>query len=151
MTGALLTLLNTESLAAYTASGYWGDETLYAIAVQHARSTPNSAAVRDSHRRLTYAELIEAANRLAAGLAAHGIRSGQRVAVWLPSRIETAIVLLACSRNGYVCCPSLHRNHTTAEVIALLDRMRAAAVIAAPGFGADADRHNLFEIGRAHV
>jgi acyl-CoA synthetase len=144
MTGALLTLLNAQSLAAYTASGYWGDETLYAIAARHARSTPNSAAVRDCHRRLTYAGLIEAANRLAAGLAGRGIRSGQRVAVWLPSRIETAIVLLACSRNGYVCCPSLHRNHTTAEIIALVDRMRAAAVIADPGFGADSDRHDLF-------
>src|SRR5437763_2784338 len=144
MTGALLTLLNAQSLAAYTASGYWGDETLYAVAARHARSTPNSVAVRDRHRRLTYAELIEAANRLAAGLAAHGIQSGQRVAVWLPSRIETAIVLLACSRNGYVCCPSLHRNHTTGEVIALVDRMRAAAVIADPGFGADADRHDFF-------
>jgi len=144
MTGPLLTLLNAQSLAAYTASSYWCDETLYAIAARHARSTPNRLAVRDHHRRLTYTELIEAANRLAAGLAAHGIRSGQRVAVWLPSRIETAIVLLACSRNGYVCCPSLHRNHTTAEIIALVDRMRAAAVIADPGFGADSDRHDLF-------
>ncbi|TMK14651.1 MAG: acyl--CoA ligase, partial [Alphaproteobacteria bacterium] len=145
MTGPLLTLLNAQSLAAYTASGYWGDETLYAVAARHARSTPNSFAVRDRHRRLTYAELVEAAARLAAGLAARGIRSGQRVAVWLPSRIETAIALLACSRNGYVCCPSLHRNHTAAEVIALVDRMRAAAVIADPGFGADYDRHDLFE------
>src|SRR4051794_1835009 len=145
MTGPLLTLLNAQSLATYTAAGYWGDETLYAVAARHARSTPNSFAVRDRHRRLTYAELVEAAARLAAGLAARGIRSGQRVAVWLPSRIETAIALLACSRNGYVCCPSLHRNHTAAEVIALVDRMRAAAVIADPGFGADSDRHDRFE------
>src|SRR5205814_9929003 len=144
MTGSLLTLLNAQSLAAYTASGYWGDETLYAVAARHARSTPNSFALRDRHRRLTYAELIEAAARLAASLAGRGIRSGQRVAVWLPSRIETAIALLACSRNGYVCCPSLHRNHTTGEVIALVDRMRAAAVIADSGFGADSDRHDLF-------
>jgi acyl-CoA synthetase (AMP-forming)/AMP-acid ligase II len=144
MTGSLLTLLNAQSLAAYTASGYWGDETLYAVAARHARLIPNSFAVRGRHRRLTYADLIEAADRLAGGLAARGIRSGQRVAVWLPSRVETAIVLLACSRNGYVCCPSLHRNHTIGEVIALVDRMRAAAVIADPGFGADADRHDLF-------
>jgi acyl-CoA synthetase (AMP-forming)/AMP-acid ligase II len=144
MTGSLLTLLNAQSLAAYTAVGYWGDETLYAVAARHARSTPNSFAVRDRHRRLTYAELIEAAARLAASIAGRGIRSDQRVAVWLPSRVETAIALLACSRNGYVCCPSLHRNHTTAEVIARVDRMRAAAVIADPGFGADADQHDFF-------
>jgi hypothetical protein len=39
--------------------------------------------------------------------------------VWLPSRVETAIALLACSRNGYVCCPSLHRDHTVGEIAAL--------------------------------
>ncbi len=43
---------------------------------------------------------------------------GNRVAVWLPSRVETAIALLACSRNGYVCCPSLHRDHTVEDVVA---------------------------------
>src|SRR6516165_11797221 len=75
---------------------------------------------------------------------ATALRPGQRVAVWLPSRVETAVALLACSRNGYVCCLSLHRDHTVGEVAALVDRMRAAAVIAEPDYGADADRHDLF-------
>src|SRR5437868_6902598 len=145
MTGPLLTLLNAQSLAAHTASGYWGDETLYAVAARHARLTPNSFAVRDRHRRLTYAELVEAADRLAAVLAGHGIRSGQRVAVWLPSRIETAVALLACSRNGYVCCPSLHRDHTVGEIGDLLQQTRAAALIAEVRYGADGDRHNVFD------
>lgn len=144
MTGPLLTLLNTRDLAAYTEAGYWGAETLYAIAARHARATPDAFAVRDRHRRLTYSELVEAADRLAASLAGHGIRPGQRVALWLPSRVETAIALVAASRNSYVCCPSLHRGHTTAEVVTLIDRMRAAALIAAPGYGADADRHDIF-------
>jgi acyl-CoA synthetase len=115
MTGALLTLLNAPTLAAYTASGLWGDETIYAVAARHARTTQAAFAVRDLHRRLTYPALVEAADRLAASLAGHGVRSGERVAVWLPSRVETAIALLACSRNGYVCCPSLHRDHRVGE------------------------------------
>lgn len=144
MTGALLTLLNTSTLAAYRAAGYWGDETLYAVAARHAGAAPDAFAVRDRHRRLTYRELVGAADRLAASLAGQGLRSGQRVAAWLPSRVETAIALLASSRNGYLCCPSLHRGHTVGEVVALIDRMRAAALIAAPGYGADADRHDIF-------
>src|SRR2546423_1623805 len=36
MTGPLLTLLNAQSLAAYTAAGYWSDETLYAVAARPA-------------------------------------------------------------------------------------------------------------------
>jgi acyl-CoA synthetase len=140
----LLTLLNAPTLAAYTAAGFWGNETIYHLAARHAQSTPRAYAVRDRHRRLTYAELVTAADRVAAYLVACGVRPGQRVAVWLPSRVETAIALIACSRNSYVCCPSLHRDHRVAEVLALVDRMRAAALLAEPGYGAAADRHDIF-------
>jgi len=131
-------------VAAYTSAGFWGKETIYRLAAWQARSAPGAFAVRDRHRRLTYAALVEAADRLAASLAGGGIGPGDRLAVSLPSRVETAVALLACSRNGYVCCPSLHRDHTVGEVAALVDRMRAAAVIAEPDYGADADRHDLF-------
>src|SRR6516162_4200569 len=144
MGNTLVTLLNPSTIAAYTAAGFWGDETIYRLTARQARTAPGAFAVRDRFRRLTYAALVDAADRLAANLAGHGIRSGQRVAVWLPSRVETAIALLACSRNGYVCCPSLHRDHTVGEVVALVDRMRAAALIAEQGYGADADRHDVF-------
>src|SRR5690606_2681085 len=50
---------------------------------------------------------------------------------------------LACSRDGLVCCPSLHRDHTVGEVAGLLERMRAAALIVEPGHGADTDRHDI--------
>jgi acyl-CoA synthetase (AMP-forming)/AMP-acid ligase II len=140
----LATRLNSSTLAAYIAAGFWGEETIYRLAARQARTTSGAFAVRDRHRRLAYPALVDAADRLAAGLAGHGIRPGQPVAVWLPSRVETAVALLACSRNGYVCCPSLHRDHTVGEVVALVDRMGAAAVIAQPGYGADADRHDLF-------
>jgi len=140
----LLTLLTPGMVAAYTASGYWGTETLYQLAARQARQTPDAFAVRDRHRRLSYRQLVEAADRLAAHLAGAHVRPGDRVAVWLPSRVETAIALLACSRQGYLCCPSLHRGHSTAEVLALLDRMRATALIAALGYGADAAEHDIF-------
>jgi acyl-CoA synthetase (AMP-forming)/AMP-acid ligase II len=144
MGNALLTLLKSSTLAAYTAAGFWDDETIYLLAQRQARTAPGAFAVRDRHRRLTYAALVDAADRLAASLAGRGIPPGQRVALWLPSRVETAIALLACSRNGYVCCPSLHRDHTVGEVVALVERMRAAVLIGQAGYGADADRHDLF-------
>src|SRR5579859_573766 len=144
MTNTMLSLLSTERLAKYTAGGFWRDETIYAIAARHAARTPDAFAVRDRGRRLTYRELVTAADALAADLAARGVRPGQRVAVWLPSRVETAVALLACSRQAFVCCPSLHRDHTVGEIVELIERMRAAAVIAQPGYGADADHHDLF-------
>src|SRR5262249_2581462 len=110
----------------------------------HAERTPDRFAVRDSRRRLTYRQLISSVDALAADLATRGVRSGQRVAVWLPSRIESAIVLLACSRNGYICCPSLHRDHSVGEIIDLIRRMEAAVVFAEVGYGADSSRHDVF-------
>jgi acyl-CoA synthetase len=144
MTSPLLTLLNGPMIAAYTAAGFWGEETIYHLVNRQAGMAPQAYAVRDRHRRLHYAELVAAADRLAAYLAGAGLCPGDRVAVWLPSQVESAIALLACSRNGYVCCPSLHRDHKVGEVLALVDQMRAAAVIAQPGWGADADRRDLF-------
>ena len=144
MTNTMLTLLSAESLAEYYRSGFWRDETIYGAALRHAARAPTRIAVQDRARRLGYRALIEAADRLAARLAAGGVRPGQRVAVWLPSRAEVGVALLACSRNGYVCCPSLHRDHTVAEIRALLERMRAAALIAEPGYGADGARQDIF-------
>ena len=146
MTNRLLTLLSRERLDGHRRDGYWRDDTIYALAASHAERTPDRTALRDRWRQISYADLISAVDRLAADLHASGVRPGQRVAVWLPSRIETAVALLACSRNGYICCPSLHRDHTVHEIAELLTRMRAAVLIAEEGYGADADRHDIFAL-----
>ena len=101
MANTLLTLLSTERIAEHTASGHWQTETLYQTARRHAAHTPDNFAIRDRQRRLTYQQLCTAADVLAADLAKHGLRAGQRIGVWLPSRIETAVAVLACARNGY--------------------------------------------------
>lgn len=148
MTNTLLTLLSAELIKQYYAAGHWRDDTIYSLVRDHARRTPQKPALRDRFRRVGYAALIEAVDALAADLAAHGVKPGERVAVWLPSRVESVVALLACSRNGYVCCPSLHRDHTTAEILELLRRTRAAAFIGQAGYGADADRRVIFaEVG----
>jgi acyl-CoA synthetase (AMP-forming)/AMP-acid ligase II len=144
MGNTMLSLLSKEMLDEYGRAGFWQDETIYAVAMRHARATPDAPAVRDRNRRLTYRELIASADALAADMASRGVRFGQRVAVWLSSRTETAIALLACSRNSYVCCPSLHRDHTVREVAELCARMRASVLIAQPGYGADGDRADIF-------
>jgi acyl-CoA synthetase (AMP-forming)/AMP-acid ligase II len=137
MSNTILTLLSAERLDEFYRSGFWRDQTIYAIARQHAEHTPGRFAVRDRSRRVSYGDLLASADALADDLQRHGVRSGHRVAVWLPSRIETAVALLACSRNSYICCPSLHRDHTVADVVALIQRMRAAALVVEANYGAD--------------
>jgi len=55
------------------------------------------------------------------------VRAGQRVGVWLPSRIESVVALLACSKSGAICSRRLHRDHTVGEVAELMQRTRAVA------------------------
>ena len=137
MSNTILTLLSAERLDAFYKSGFWRDQTIYAVARQHAEAAPDRFAVRDRLRRISYGDLLARGDAFAEDLQRQGVRPGQRVAVWLPSRIETAVALLACSRNGYICCPSLHRDHTVGDVAALVRRMRAAALVTEAGYGAD--------------
>ena len=137
------TRLTADMIERYTAQGFWRDDTIYSLVRGHARRAPNSFAVRDRFRRVTYRQLVDAADALAVDLARHGVASGQRVAVWLPSRIESVVALLACSRDGLICCPSLHRDHTVGGVVELLQRMDAAALIVQDRYGADAGKHDL--------
>jgi acyl-CoA synthetase len=146
VTNTILTTLSPARLKQHYDSGFWTSQTIYMHALDNARKQPDSFALRDRYRRLSFAQAIQAADDLAADLHAKGVRPGQRVAVWLSSRLEIAVALLACSRNGYVCCPSLHRNHTVGEIGELMERMRAVALIAEVGYGADADRHDVFAL-----
>ncbi|MDB5534844.1 MAG: hypothetical protein JWO28_3159 [Hyphomicrobiales bacterium] len=144
MSNTLLTLFHTDRYQDYYRTGFWRDDTVYALARAHAERAPDRIAVRSAQGDLTYRELLTQADAFASDLASRGVIAGQRVAVWLPSRPETVIALLACSRNGYICCPSLHRDHTVGDIVGLLKRMRAAAIVAEAGYGADAEKHDLF-------
>lgn len=141
----ILTTLSYEKIRQYYAAGHWKDDTLYTLVRDRAIATPNHLALRDSNRSVSYGQLAEAVERFAHDLNEKGVKSGQRVAVWLSSRLETAVVVLACSRNGLVCCPSLHRNHTAEEVLLLMTRMNAAAFIGEEGYGANLELVDIYD------
>jgi len=145
----ILTRLSAELIEKYEAEGFWQGDTIYTLVRWHAQHTPQAFAVRDRYRRLTYAQLLAAADALAADLARYDVRAGQRVGVWLPSRIESVVALLACSKSGAICSPSLHRDHTTGEVVELMQRTRCVAFIWQNGYGADADKRDLIDALKA--
>src|SRR4051794_6467569 len=102
----ILTLHDPATAQRYYADGYWRRDTLHSLLRQHAEQRPDAYALRDSGRRLTWRELAAWVDTVAADLHGAGVKRGQRVSVWLPNRVEAVVVLLACSRNGYVCNPS---------------------------------------------
>ena len=68
---------------------------------------PNQEALVDksSGRRWTYTELIGDVERVAAGLLARGIRTGDRVGVWAPSRPEWFLAQYATAKIGAILVP----------------------------------------------
>jgi acyl-CoA synthetase len=140
---ALLTLHDPRQADVYHAAGHWRDDTLYALLRQHAETRPHRYALRDSTRRLTWRELAGWVDVVAQDLHEAGLKSGDRVSVWLPNRTETIAVTLACSRMGYVCNPSLHQTYSVADVCGLLSRINSRVLFAQPGFGADAARSDV--------
>ncbi len=56
-------------------------------------------------RTLTYAMLLEGANRLSNALAALGVARGDRVALMLPQRPETVVAYCACFQMGAIAVP----------------------------------------------
>ncbi len=133
----VLTLQDPQQARAYYAGGVWQDDTLYSRLKKHADSRPNAFALRDSVRRLTWAQVLTWTDAVAADLEQAGLRKGSRVSVWLPNRIEALLVFLACSRNGYICNPSLHQNYTVAEIALLLNRIQCEAFFGQMRYGAD--------------
>lgn len=104
-----------------------------------------AVAVRWEHEdgragTLGYRELHAAAGRLAAALAARGVRRGDRVAVVMPQRPETAIAHLAVYRLGAVAMPLSmlfgpealrHRLDDSGAALAIVDESAVDALLAA--------------------
>ncbi len=81
-----------------------------ACAARWARRTPDAVAIIYENEggetaRFTYRDLDTAARRLAACLEARGVRRGDRVAIVMPQRFETAVSHMACQRLGAIAMP----------------------------------------------
>jgi acetyl-CoA synthetase len=85
-----------------------------------------------SSRRLTYRELATEVNRLASGLAAIGLKSGDAVGVHLPMIPEVAVAFLALARLGCIVLP-LFSGFGAAAITTRLNEAEAVAVITADG------------------
>jgi acyl-CoA synthetase (AMP-forming)/AMP-acid ligase II len=115
----------------YLDEGLWSrEETISGLLARNARERgDHDAIVDDQGTRLTYAELDDAATRLAASLQARGVGAGDVVGVQLPNRAEASVVACAVARLGGVLNPlvPMYRDHEVAFASAAC-RMKALIV-----------------------
>ena len=93
------------------------------------RRLPDKVALIDGGRRLTYAEWVGAAERLAGLLHARGVGRGDRVLLFLPNGAELAIALLAVLQLGAVLVP-VHPQTKAGKLAYLLRDTEAVALVA---------------------
>jgi acetyl-CoA synthetase len=78
--------------------GRWARDTPQAVAILHDHESGRAA----SH---SFGELQQAANRLAQALQRLGVRAGDRVAIVMPQRFETAVAHIAVYQLGAIAMP----------------------------------------------
>lgn len=99
---AFKTRLTPELSARFRATGDWRDETFYDLLSQRAAEHPERIALVDRWRRVSYGELKQNVDRMAAILRAHGVGRGDVVTVQLPNWIDFAYVFFALELLGAV-------------------------------------------------
>ena len=70
-----------------------------------ARTTPDDVALIDRRDRLSWSQCDAVANRFANLLYARGLTVGDRVALWLPNRVELAIAFMGALKAGIIAVP----------------------------------------------
>jgi acyl-CoA synthetase (AMP-forming)/AMP-acid ligase II len=98
------------------------------IVTRSAARAPADLAVIDGDRRVSYAELNAAVNRMANALAARGYGRGDALALVSGNSIEFLQSYYACARLGVVCVP-VNLGWRPAEVTYVLEHSRARGVV----------------------
>jgi long-chain acyl-CoA synthetase len=96
--------------------------------MHQAHARPKSAAFVFHEEIWTYERLAAEAERLARGLAAHGVGPGDRVALHMMNRPEMIVAYYACFQLGAIAAP-LRTAFKFAELAPLLQRLKPALYI----------------------
>ena len=109
------------------------DTNLADLVTRQAGTQPDAVALvqpRPVHRTMTWAELEGQIDAVAAGLAAHGLVAGHRVAICGPNSIEFVVAYFAILRAGYVAVP-INPESTPTELRAMINDCGARVLFTA--------------------
>ena len=95
---------------------------------EFAAAQPNSIAIIDGDRRLTFNALYERACRLGSGLLAAGLHPGDPIAVLLGNRMEYLEIAAGCAMAGLPTVP-LNPRQVASEITYVLEHSGAKALI----------------------
>lgn len=103
-------------------------QTVHELFIRQAASTPDAIAIEDGTASLTYAQLDQCSNAIAATIQALDIGTGGRIAVALPRSVECVAALLGVmkSANAYV---PIDPSQPAARLRLILEAAKARAIL----------------------
>ena len=111
--------LDEASRRRHHVSGAWRNETMYDYVVHAAAADPGKIAVVDASGHLTYGQTVEQTGRAMSALSGLGVRSGDVVALQLPTVAAFVPAFLAAERLGAIVCPLIPNlpEHTLRSIL----------------------------------
>jgi non-ribosomal peptide synthetase component E (peptide arylation enzyme) len=127
------TRLTPEMIVRHSASGWWGNDTIYRLLAARVAAHPEREAIVDARRRITYRGLKDGIDRTAAVLKRQGIGRGDVVTIQLPNWIEFAFVFFALELLGAV-ANKISPDFRSREVDYILRFSKSRAYVCSRGF-----------------
>ena len=114
-----VTYPTAERAARSFANSAWTDSTVGDALRKTARRFPDRAAFISDERTITFRELDEKTERLAAALLELGLITGDRAILQIGTNVESVIVLVACFKAGIVpvCSLPQHREVEISQLV----------------------------------
>ncbi|MEQ1537100.1 MAG: AMP-binding protein [Burkholderiaceae bacterium] len=115
----------------------WAKKTPNAVAIREHASNQSLAKSKLYTKKYTYLQLQQAANQLSQKLADLGVKRGDRVAIVLPQRFETAVAYMAVLQMGAIAVPLSmlfgpdaleYRINDSDAIVALVDEVSEPAL-----------------------
>lgn len=122
------TVLTPQMIKDMTEQGYWKNKTLTDYLNEAVEKVPDKVAIVYQDRQITFKELKEESEKLAAGLVDLGIQKGDMVSVQLPNWPEMSLYTLALAQIGAVIQP-MHVVYREREMEKFLSFCESAAVV----------------------
>lgn len=153
-------LVPADHIAAYRAKGWWGDMTMVDLLDRHVAERPGDDALIDPPntqavigrvpRRLTWRDLGEEVDRLAAVLHAAGLAKDDVLLVQLPNVVELTLAYLAAFRLGVIVTPAPVQYREN-ELTSIVSRTGAKAAITGATIGGQDHVALLRGLPLAHI
>jgi len=109
------------------------ESTIPTMIAAAARTFDGHPAIVDDGVTVSYRELAQRVRAVAKAYLALGVEHGDRVAIWIPNRLEFILALLGAQVIGAVAVP-LNTRYTGHEARAILERSRSRVLVVADRF-----------------